>query len=132
MSKKIAVVTGSSSGFGKLIAEGLADAGYRTFGTMRDAHGRNAEAAKALEARGIEVVELDILDQPSIDRAAERILGDAGAVDVLVNNAGPRTWGSSRPSRPSRSSGSLRRTSSDRTASTGRCCPACASAAAAS
>lgn len=60
---------------------------------MRDAHGRNAEAAKALEARGIEVVELDVLDQSSIDRAAERILGDAGAVDVLVNNAGTAHMG---------------------------------------
>jgi len=88
MSKKIAVVTGASSGFGKLIAQDLVGAGYRTFGTIRDAHGRNTDAAKALEARGVEVVELDVLDQASVDRAAERILGDAGAVDVLVNNAG--------------------------------------------
>lgn len=56
---------------------------------MRDAKAaRNAEAVEALEARGVEVVELDVTDQASVDRAAEHILREAVAIDVLVNNAG--------------------------------------------
>jgi NAD(P)-dependent dehydrogenase (short-subunit alcohol dehydrogenase family) len=81
------VVTGASSGFGRDTAERFADAGWRVFATIRDPRGRHAEAAAALEARGVRVVDLEVTDQASVDRAAAEILA-TGPVDVLVNNAG--------------------------------------------
>jgi NAD(P)-dependent dehydrogenase (short-subunit alcohol dehydrogenase family) len=89
----VAVVTGTSTGFGYDTARLLAAAGHRVYATMRDAAGRNAEPAKALSALGIHVVELDVTEQPSVDRAAAEILSAAGRVDVLVNNAGTAHMG---------------------------------------
>jgi NAD(P)-dependent dehydrogenase (short-subunit alcohol dehydrogenase family) len=86
--QRIAVVTGTSTGFGFQIAEKLSGAGFRVFGTMRDVAGRNAEAKRALEAKGVSVVALDVTDQVSVDHGAAEILAAAGHVDVLINNAG--------------------------------------------
>jgi NAD(P)-dependent dehydrogenase (short-subunit alcohol dehydrogenase family) len=89
----VAVVTGTSTGFGYDTARLLAAAGHRVFGTMRDVNGRNAEPARALSQLGVTPVELDVTDQTSVDRAAEHILALAGRVDVLVNNAGTAHFG---------------------------------------
>jgi NAD(P)-dependent dehydrogenase (short-subunit alcohol dehydrogenase family) len=89
----VAVVTGTSTGFGYDTARLLAASGHRVFGTMRDVAGRNAEAARTLSALGITVVELDVTDQASVDRGAKLILDHAGRVDVLVNNAGTAHMG---------------------------------------
>lgn len=86
------VVTGASSGFGRHTAERFAEAGWRVFATVRDPGGRNAEPGAALAAHGITVVEMEVTDQPSVDRAAAQILA-AGPVDVLVNNAGAAFFG---------------------------------------
>jgi NAD(P)-dependent dehydrogenase (short-subunit alcohol dehydrogenase family) len=86
------VVTGASSGFGRDIAERFAGAGWRVFATVRDPRGRHAQTAGELEARGIHVVDLEVTDQASVDRAAAEILA-AGPVDVLVNNAGSVFFG---------------------------------------
>src|SRR5438874_1019798 len=85
----VAVVTGSSSGFGLLSAVELARAGFRVFATMRDPEkrGRLDEAA----ARGsvsVDVVALDVTSDESVASAFERIHGEAGRVDVLLSNAG--------------------------------------------
>jgi NAD(P)-dependent dehydrogenase (short-subunit alcohol dehydrogenase family) len=49
-SGKVVVVTGASSGFGRLIVETLARNGYRVFATMRDVRTRNAPAGAEIEA----------------------------------------------------------------------------------
>ncbi len=90
--KPIAFVTGTSTGFGNLIARDLAAAGYHTFATMRDTANRNAEPKRALEALGITVLEVDVTSDASVDAAA-RIVDAAGPVDVLVNNAGAAYMG---------------------------------------
>lgn len=88
------LITGCSSGFGKLTAQTLAKAGHRVFASMRSVHGKNAKAARQLQdwAKGeglsLEVVELDVTDQASVDKAVTRILEAAGHLDVVVNNAG--------------------------------------------
>ncbi len=88
------LVTGTSSGFGKLIAKTLAVDGHRVFASMRGVNGKNAESARAFrnwangEPVALEVVELDITDQPSVDDAINFILERAGHIDVVVNNAG--------------------------------------------
>jgi len=89
----VAVITGTSTGFGYDTARLLAAAGLRVYGTMRDVAGRNAEPARALGALGVRVIELDVTDQASVDRGAAAILGEAGRVDVLVNNAGTAHFG---------------------------------------
>src|SRR5271165_5027129 len=87
-SPSIAVVTGTSSGFGFDTARLLAEAGHRVYATMRDAENAHAEAARKLKALGVHIVALDITDQASVDRAAKTILEAEGRVDILINNAG--------------------------------------------
>lgn len=89
----VAVVTGTSSGFGRDTVRELAAAGHRVYATMRDPGGRNAKAAEVLAQVGASIVELDVTDQHSVDEAAARILAQAGRVDVLVNNAGTAHFG---------------------------------------
>jgi NAD(P)-dependent dehydrogenase (short-subunit alcohol dehydrogenase family) len=91
-SKPIAFVTGTSTGFGNLIARDLAAAGYHTFATMRDTATRNAAPKKALEDLGITVLDVDIANDASVDAAAARVSA-IGPVDVLVNNAGAAYMG---------------------------------------
>jgi NAD(P)-dependent dehydrogenase (short-subunit alcohol dehydrogenase family) len=90
---RIAVVTGTSTGFGHDTARLLASAGLRVYGTMRDVAGRNAKPARELAELGITTIELDVTDQLSVDRGAAKILEAAGQVDVLVNNAGTAHFG---------------------------------------
>jgi len=88
------VITGSSSGFGKLTAETLAREGCRVFATMREVQGKNAEPARELvalaerEGVNIDIVEMDVTDEVSVERAVRSIIGAARTIDVLVNNAG--------------------------------------------
>ncbi len=76
---KVALVTGASSGFGRLIAARLSASGYRTFGTSR---------SKRPDQDAVEMLELNVCDDASVQRCVERVLERAGSVDVLVNNAG--------------------------------------------
>jgi NAD(P)-dependent dehydrogenase (short-subunit alcohol dehydrogenase family) len=92
--QRVAVITGTSTGFGYQTALLLAEAGYRVYGTMRDTAGRNAGPKAALEAKGVHVHEVELTDQRSVDAAAAAILADAGnRVDVLINNAGTAHMG---------------------------------------
>jgi NAD(P)-dependent dehydrogenase (short-subunit alcohol dehydrogenase family) len=93
MSKSI-LITGASTGFGRDAAEQLARRGDHVFATMRDANGRNAEHRESLERLAaseslrLQVLELDVTDESSVDTAVARALADAGRLDVVVNNAG--------------------------------------------
>ena len=85
---KTILITGTSSGFGRETAERLARDGYRVFAAMRDIASRNRRHADALRSQKIGVVELDVTDDGSVDRAIASILAEAGKINVLVNNAG--------------------------------------------
>lgn len=88
MSKTI-LVTGTSSGFGKDTALTLQAAGHRVFGTMRGITGKHRDAAQELQAKGIELIELDVTDDASVDAAFQSLFQQTGGrLDVLVNNAG--------------------------------------------
>lgn len=82
------LVTGASSGFGELIVADLVSAGHRVAGTVRDPEGRNAGAATRLRAKGIEVIDLDVTDDQSVEKGVANARGALGEIDVLVNNAG--------------------------------------------
>lgn len=88
-SNKVVVITGCSSGFGEGAVKAFADKGYRVWGTLRDAAGRNLNKKKQLESysNSISVLDMDVTNDASVARAFESILA-AGPVDVLINNAG--------------------------------------------
>jgi NAD(P)-dependent dehydrogenase (short-subunit alcohol dehydrogenase family) len=92
--KKVVLVTGASSGFGRLIAEHLARNAYAVIATMRGVADRNAPAAKeiqelaARESLELRAAEMDVSDDASVDRCVHEVVERAGRVDVLVNNAG--------------------------------------------
>jgi NAD(P)-dependent dehydrogenase (short-subunit alcohol dehydrogenase family) len=91
MSDKIAVITGSSSGFGLLTAIQLAKAGFRVVASMRDMgrRGRLDEAAVAASvAERIDVRRLDVTEIDTIPVFVDAAMRDYGRVDVLINNAG--------------------------------------------
>jgi NADP-dependent 3-hydroxy acid dehydrogenase YdfG len=92
MSKTI-LITGASTGFGRDTAETLARQGHKIFATMRDPEGRNRENAEALRAQGIEVIELDVSNDLSVDTAVKAVLTRSSGIDVLVNNAGVASAG---------------------------------------
>ena len=87
MSKTI-LITGASTGFGRDTAETLARAGHNVFASMRDPKAKNRLHAEALRGLNIEVVELDVTDTQSVDRAVAAVIAKAGRIDVLINNAG--------------------------------------------
>jgi NAD(P)-dependent dehydrogenase (short-subunit alcohol dehydrogenase family) len=91
MPDKIALVTGSSSGFGLLTSIELARAGFRVVATMRDLRRRErldqAAAAAGLSAT-IDVRALDVTNFDIIPDFVNSVVRDYGRVDVLVNNAG--------------------------------------------
>jgi NAD(P)-dependent dehydrogenase (short-subunit alcohol dehydrogenase family) len=88
------LVTGSNSGFGRLTVETLARQGYRVFAGMRAVEGRNAPAAADLRALAereqlaLQIVELDITNDASVEQAIKSIVDSTGRLDVVVNNAG--------------------------------------------
>lgn len=98
MSKSI-LITGASSGFGKDAALELASRGHTVFATMRGVNGKNAEKAKAIQdvaqenSWQLHVLNLDVTDEPSVEKAVEDALAKAGKLDVLVNNAGIGNFG---------------------------------------
>ncbi|WP_444889917.1 SDR family oxidoreductase [Microbulbifer sp. DLAB2-AA] len=88
-----ALITGSNSGFGYLIANTLANNGYKVIGTMRDPSGRNASVANELITKGIVVVDIDVTDDESVAKGIAQATKEVGPIDILINNAGVGTLG---------------------------------------
>src|SRR5467141_4803765 len=87
MSKTIQI-TGASSGFGRDTAETLFRAGHTVYASMRNAQGKNREAAEDVRKLGIKTVELDVSDDASVEAGVKKVLVEAGKIDVLVNKPG--------------------------------------------
>lgn len=81
--KRVALVTGATSGIGYDTAKLLAEAGYAVYGA-----GRKIDALRPLEPLGVKAVRMDLTDAQSIDDGVKQVLEQAGRIDVLVNNAG--------------------------------------------
>ncbi|MGC2463372.1 MAG: SDR family oxidoreductase [Steroidobacteraceae bacterium] len=90
---KTILITGTSTGFGHDTAETLSRAGHTVFASMREPQAKNREHAETLRKRGIEVVDLDVSSDASVDRAVKEVLVRAGRIDVLINNAGVASAG---------------------------------------
>jgi NAD(P)-dependent dehydrogenase (short-subunit alcohol dehydrogenase family) len=93
-SKQVVLITGSSTGFGRLFTETLARKGHTVFATMRDPAGRNAKNTSEIRALAekdslpIHVLDLDVSDDTSVERCVNAAIAKAGRIDVAINNAG--------------------------------------------
>src|SRR5258708_39807350 len=93
MSKTI-FITGTSTGFGKLMTISLSRAGHTVIAGMRDPAGKNAATAKELsDLPNVEVIEIDVTEDQSVEAAFRKTLSGYGHIDVLVNNAGVSGFG---------------------------------------
>lgn len=88
MNKKVALITGASSGIGESAAILLHSAGFKVYGAAR-----RVDKMKALEEKGISTISLDVTDEESIVRCVHTIQEKEGSIDVLVNNAGYGSYG---------------------------------------
>jgi len=83
------LITGATDGLGKAAALLLGERGYRVF-----AAGRSPEKRAQLDARArqqklpLETLEMDVCDDGSVRSAVASVHQKAGAIDVLINNAG--------------------------------------------
>ena len=86
---KVAVVIGGTSGIGRAIAHGLAEAGADVVATSRRADMVEA-AAKEIVERGRRTLRLtsDVADRVSLQQVLDQSIAAFGKVDILVNSAG--------------------------------------------
>lgn len=82
--KKIILITGVSTGFGKETAAFLAKAGHVVYGTVRKESGSDPMVKELL---------MDLTDSNSIDAAVGTVIKNEGRIDVLINNAGMHSGG---------------------------------------
>lgn len=88
-SKQTVLVTGATDGLGKAAALLFAEKGYRVFAAGRSVEKRAQLDRLAQEKRlPLESLEMDVCDDDSVTRAVSHIREIAGAIDVLINNAG--------------------------------------------
>src|SRR6266540_3738598 len=78
--RKIALVTGASSGIGQATAERLAKAGYTVYGTSR--------RETSVGTRSFHMLPLDVTSDASVEAAVNEVMRLEGRIDLLVNNAG--------------------------------------------
>jgi NAD(P)-dependent dehydrogenase (short-subunit alcohol dehydrogenase family) len=78
---KVVIVTGVSSGIGRGTAGKFAKLGHQVFGTVRN-------TSKATPLPGVQLIEMDVQDDGSVQRAIQSVIERAKRIDVLVNNAG--------------------------------------------
>ena len=82
--KKVILITGISSGFGKQTARLLAEKGHTVYGTVR----KEAETSSFVHD-----IKMDLTDPQSITNVVDTVLQKEGRIDVLINNAGMHTGG---------------------------------------
>jgi gluconate 5-dehydrogenase len=87
--EKTILITGSSGGLGYIFARGLAVRGAKVVlnGTNKE---KLYDAQRCLEEEGLETYAypFDVTDYNAVNKQVERIAGEVGPIDVLINNAG--------------------------------------------
>jgi len=80
MKRKVAIVTGASSGIGEATAELLTNAGYTVYGTSRK--------GGQFSRHPFMMIALDVSSEESIETALKEVIDKEGRIDLVVNNAG--------------------------------------------
>ena len=88
MFKRVALITGASSGIGKATAIELKNKGFNVYGAAR-----GVDKMLCLKKKGIHILKLDVTDDVSMKECINRIIEKEGRIDVLVNNAGYGLYG---------------------------------------
>lgn len=86
--KKVALVTGASSGIGEATARELQQAGYIVYGAAR-----RVDRMQHLTTEGMHILPLDVTVEQSMQQCVDSVLEAEGRIDVLVNNAGYGSYG---------------------------------------
>lgn len=86
--KKIALITGASSGIGKETAKTMLNAGFTVYTAAR-----RVEKMEDLKKIGAFPVQMDVTDEDSMTAGIQMILDKEGSIDILVNNAGYGSYG---------------------------------------
>ena len=88
LSGKVAIVTGGNGGIGLGMARGLADAGADIAVVGRN-EAKSTAAVADLRARGVSAISVvaDVTDKAAVAAMVERVSGELGRIDILVNNA---------------------------------------------
>jgi short-subunit dehydrogenase len=89
VSKKVILITGASSGMGKITAEMLAKEGHIVYGAAR-----RVEKMEELRRRGGFPLQMDVTREDTVVAAVNRIIEEQDRIDVLINNAGFGLYGS--------------------------------------
>lgn len=90
MTDKTVLITGCSSGIGEATAARLVKSGWNVY-----ASARKPETLDVLTAAGCHPLALDVTSEESMSAAVKTVLGEAGRIDALVNNAGYSQGGAS-------------------------------------
>ncbi len=92
LSGRIALITGGGGGLGRAFANALADAGANVFCADRDLEGAG-ETAQAIRRRNkkASAVSVCVESEPAVSAMVDKVIGEAGAIDILINNAGIAT-----------------------------------------
>ncbi|NLC53776.1 MAG: SDR family oxidoreductase [Firmicutes bacterium] len=91
LSGKKVLITGASSGIGAAIAQLLAEEGCLVWGTTRNL----AKAATFPDSlrQKVKFLAMDVNDDASVRAGVDRFMGEAGGIDILINNAGFGVFG---------------------------------------
>ena len=89
IAKRVALVTGASSGIGEATAKTLAKEGYVVYPVAR-----RVEIMEDLKALGCFPIKMDVTKEEDVVAVVEQITCEHGGVDILVNNAGLSVYGS--------------------------------------
>ena len=88
MKKQIILITGASSGMGKVTALQLINEGHIVYGAAR-----RVEAMQELVAAGGHALAMDVTQEDQVHAAVEKIIREQERIDVLINNAGFGLYG---------------------------------------
>lgn len=90
LNKKVAVITGASSGIGKGIALKLSNEGATVVLVARDEKKLDQVSTELRKAgaKNYEIISADVTNREDIDRAVQQAIEEFGKVDILVNSAG--------------------------------------------
>lgn len=91
--RRVVLITGTSSGFGKACALHLSQSGYRVYGTSRSADFNRKTVATTPDDASFKTIPMDVQDTSSVAKGISHILEIEGRIDVVVNNAGIATAG---------------------------------------
>jgi len=85
---KVILITGASSGMGKVTARTLIEEGHVVYGAAR-----RVEKMQDLVKLGGHAISMDITDDAQVKVAVDRVMSEQGRIDVLINNAGYAVYG---------------------------------------